>query len=85
MTAVYICALLQEVVLILLSFLSLMVAVYLFSFIGSGFHIVIIPPTDDSCVYMFFFLQEVVTILLAFPSLMVAVYNYVLFYSKWFS
>jgi hypothetical protein len=55
---VYICALLQEVVLILLSFLSLMVAVYLFSFIGSGFHIGIIPPTDDSYVYMFFFYRK---------------------------
>jgi hypothetical protein len=32
-----------------------MVAVYLFSFIGSGSHIVIIPLTDDSCVYMFSF------------------------------
>jgi hypothetical protein len=30
-----------------------MVAVYLFSFIGSGSHIVIIPLTDGCCVYMF--------------------------------
>ena len=45
--------LLQEVVIILLSFPSVMVAVYLFSFIGSGSHIVIIPLTDDTCVYMF--------------------------------
>jgi hypothetical protein len=27
----------------------------MFSFTGSGFHIVIIPLTDDSCVYMFSF------------------------------
>ena len=32
-----------------------MVAVYMFSFRGSGSHIVIIPLTDDSCVYMFSF------------------------------
>jgi hypothetical protein len=53
MIAVYICSLLQEVVIILLSFPSLMVAVHMFSFIGSGSHIVIITLTDDSCVYMF--------------------------------
>ena len=58
MTAVYICSLLQEVVLILLSFPSLMVAVYLFSFIGSGSHIVIIPLTDYSCVYMLSFYRK---------------------------
>jgi hypothetical protein len=41
---------LQEVVLILLSFLSLMSAVYICSvFTGSGYDIVIIPLTDGSC------------------------------------
>jgi hypothetical protein len=50
-----------------------MVAVYMFSFIGSGSHIVIIPLTDGSCVYMFSF-KEVVLILLSFLSLMAAVY-----------
>jgi hypothetical protein len=43
---------LQEVVIILLAFPSLMVAVCLFSFIGSDSHIVIIPPTADSCVFL---------------------------------
>ena len=32
-----------------------MVAVYLFSFTGSGSHSVIIPLTDGSCAYMFSF------------------------------
>ena len=83
MTSVYICSLLQEVVLILLSFLSLMVAVYLFPFIGSGSHIVIIPLTDDSCVYMFSFTgsgYHIVIIPLTDGSC-----AYVLFYRKWFS
>jgi hypothetical protein len=56
-TAVYICSLLQEVVIILLSFPSLMVAVYMFSFIGGGSHI-IIPLTDGSCVYMLSFYRK---------------------------
>jgi hypothetical protein len=43
------------VALILLSFLSLMAVVYMFSFKRSGSDIVIIPLTDDSCVYMFYF------------------------------
>ena len=55
MTAVHICSHLHEVLIILLAFPSLMVAVYMFSFIGSGSDIVIIPPTDDSCAYMFSF------------------------------
>ena len=43
-------------VLILLSFLSLITAVYIsYHFTGSGSDIVIIPLTDDSCVYMFSF------------------------------
>jgi hypothetical protein len=58
MVAVYICYLLQEVVIILLSFPSLMVAVYMFSFIESGSHIVIIPLTDGSCVYMLSFYRK---------------------------
>jgi hypothetical protein len=43
------------VVLILLSFLSLMTAVYMFSFTGSGSDIVIIHLTDDSCIYVLFY------------------------------
>ena len=50
-----------------------MVAVYLFSFIGSGSHIVIIPLTDDSCVYMFSFTRSDSHIVI-FLSLMVAMY-----------
>jgi hypothetical protein len=57
MVTVYICSLFQEVVVILLSFPSLMLAVYMFSFIGGGSHI-IIPLTDDSCVYMFSFTRS---------------------------
>jgi hypothetical protein len=61
-------------VLILLSFLSLMAAVYICShFTGSGSDIVIIPLTNDSYLYMFSF-KEVVLILLSFLSLMTAVY-----------
>jgi hypothetical protein len=52
-------------VLILLSFLSLMAAVFICShFTGSGSDIVIILLTDDSCVYMFTF-KDVVLILTA--------------------
>jgi ABC-type dipeptide/oligopeptide/nickel transport system permease subunit len=58
MIAVYICSLLQEVVIILLSFPSLVVAVHMFSFIGSGSHIVIIPLTDGSCVYILLFYRK---------------------------
>ena len=50
-----------------------MVAVYLFSFIGNGSHIVIIPLTDGSCAYVRF------SYLLSFLSLMVAVYIYYYF------
>ena len=61
-------------VLILLSFLSLMVAVYIcYHFTGSDSDNVIIPLTDGSCVYMFSF-KEVVLIFLSFLSLMTAVY-----------
>ena len=57
MTAVYICYIVQEVVLILFSFLlSLMTAMYIcYPFTGSGSHIVIIPLPEDSCLYMFSF------------------------------
>ena len=58
MTAVHICSHLHEVLIILLAFPSLMVAVYMFSFIGSGSHIVIIPLTADSCVYMLSFYRK---------------------------
>ena len=58
MVAVIICPLLQEVVIILFSFPSLMVAVHIFSFIGSGSHIVIIPLTDGNYVYMFSFYRK---------------------------
>jgi hypothetical protein len=42
------------VILTLLSFLSLMTAVYICSLKGSGSNIVIIPLSDDSCVYMLY-------------------------------
>jgi hypothetical protein len=45
-------------VITLLSFPSLMIAVYMFSFIGSGSDIVIIPFTDGSCVYMLSFYRK---------------------------
>jgi hypothetical protein len=57
--------------------------VYLFSFIGSGSHIVIIPLTDDSCVYMFSFTgsgYHIVIIPFTDGSCV-----YVLFYRRWFS
>jgi hypothetical protein len=60
-----------------------MVAVYLFSFIGSGSHIVIIPLTDDSRAYMFSFIgsgSDIVIIPLTDGS---CVYI-LLFYRKWF-
>jgi hypothetical protein len=46
------------VVLILLSFLSLMTALYICSLKGSGSNIVIIPLSDDSCVYMLSFYRK---------------------------
>ena len=83
MTAVYICSLLQEVILILVSFLSLMVAVYIcYHFKGSGSDIVIIPLTDDSCAYMFSLTgsgSDIVIIPLTDGSCV-----YVLFYRKLF-
>ena len=83
MTAVYICSLLQEAVLILVSFLSLMLAVYIcYHFIGSGSDIVIIPLTDDISVYMCSFTgsgSDIVIIPLTDGSCV-----YVLFYMKLF-
>jgi hypothetical protein len=35
-----------------------MIAVHMFSFIGSGSHIVIISLTDGSCVYMLLFYRK---------------------------
>ena len=55
-----------------------MVAVYLFSFIGNGSHIVIIPLTDGSCAYVLFY-RKGFSYLLSFLSLMVAVYIYYYF------
>jgi hypothetical protein len=46
------------VILILLSFLSLMTAVYICSLLESGSDIVIISLNDDSCVYMFSFYRK---------------------------
>jgi hypothetical protein len=46
------------VILILLSFLSLMTSVYICSLKGSGSNIGIIPLTDDSCVYMLSFYRK---------------------------
>ena len=58
MTVVYICSLLQEVILILLSFLSLMTSAHICSLKGSGSNFGIIPLTDDSCVYMLSFYRK---------------------------
>jgi hypothetical protein len=58
MTDVYICSLLQEVILILLSFLSWMTSVYICSLKGSGSNIGIIPLTNESCVYMLSFYRK---------------------------
>jgi hypothetical protein len=56
MSAVYICSLLQEVVLILLSFLSLMVAVYICSLLQEVILILLSFPSLMVSVYMFSFI-----------------------------
>ena len=60
-----------------------MVAVHMFSFIGSGSDIAIIPLTDDICLYMLSFTgsgYHIVIIPLTDGSC-----AYVLFHRKWFS
>jgi hypothetical protein len=61
-----------------------MVAVYLFSFIGSGSHIVIIPLTDDTCVYMFPYIGSGSYIVIIPPTDDSGVYMFS-FYRKWLS
>ena len=56
MSAVYICSLLQEVVLILVSFLSLMVAVYICSLLQEVNLILLSFPSLMVTVYMFSFI-----------------------------
>ena len=82
MTAMYICSLVQKVVLILLSFLALMVSVYLLSFIG----IVIILlsfPSLTVAVHMFSFIGSGSHIVITPLTDGSCVYM-LSFYRKWF-